>query len=379
MPPWKRKREDMLIRGLGAAIFGLVALFGNFVVPAAFAQANAQVSTQVSTQAVAGDAGSFFAGKRIQLMIGWEVGGGYDIYARLLARHLGKHIPGNPAIVPQNMPGAGSRQAANWLYNIAPKDGTAIATIGQGTPLDQAMNDPGVRYDAAKLNWIGNPIIDNLVTAVTQRTGVETLDDLKRKGGVICGDVGAGPTSTFPEILNQLLGTRNRIIAGFPGVNSVHLAMERGEVDCIGGTTWSSMKATRGQKLRNRELALLVQWGTLKDPDISDYMRREIPLIIDIARNALDRSALNYIVASATMGRPFVAPPGLANERVATLRRAFDATMQDPEFREEAAKASMDIKPLAGEALQMLATEVAQAPAAGLERAKELIGRTGAK
>jgi len=214
---------------------------------AAFAQANAQVSTQVSTQAVAGDAGSFFAGKRIQLVIGWEVGGGYDIYARLLARHLGKHIPGNPAIVPQNMPGAGSRQAANWLYNIAPKDGTAIATIGQGTPLDQAMNDPGVRYDAAKLNWIGNPIIDNLVTAVTQRTGVETLDDLKRKGGVICGDVGAGPTSTFPEILNQLLGTRNRIIAGFPGVNSVHLAMERGEVDCIGGTTWSSMKATAGR------------------------------------------------------------------------------------------------------------------------------------
>jgi len=136
MPPWKRIRED--IRGLGAAILGLVALFGNFVVPAAFAQANAQVSTQVSTQAVAGDAGSFFAGKRIQLVIGWEVGGGYDIYARLLARHLGKHIPGNPAIVPQNMPGAGSRQAANWLYNIAPKDGTAIATIGQGTPLDQA-------------------------------------------------------------------------------------------------------------------------------------------------------------------------------------------------------------------------------------------------
>jgi tripartite-type tricarboxylate transporter receptor subunit TctC len=327
------------------------------------------------TTAAAEDLAAFYAGKRIQMVIGWEVGGGYDVYARLLGRHIGKHIPGNPAVVPQNMPGAGSRLAANWLYNIAPKDGTAIATIGQGTRLDQAMSEPSVRYDAAKLNWIGNPIIDNLVTAVTQRSGVETLDDLKHTGGLFCGDVGAGPTSTFPEILNQLLGTRNKISQGFPGVNSVHLAMERGEVDCIGGTTWSSMKATRGQKLRNRELALLVQWGTMKDPEISDYMQREIPLILDIAQTELDRKALNFIVASATIGRPFAAPPGLTDERVQALRRAFDATMKDAEFLAEAAKANMDIKPLAGETLQKLATDVAQAPAAGLDRAKELIGR----
>src|SRR5215470_4440361 len=251
----------------------------------------------------ADDLTTAFSGKRIQLVIGWEVGGGYDVYARLLGRHISRHIPGNPTIVPQNMPGAGSRLAANWLYNIAPKDGTAIATIGQGTPLDQAMSEPSVRYDAAKLNWIGNPIIDNLVTAVTQAAGVETLDDLKKKGGLYCGDVGAGPTSTFPEILNQLIGTRNKLIPGFPGVNSVHLAMERGEVDCIGGTTWSSMKATRGQKLRNRELAILLQWGTIKDQEISDYMRREIPLILDIAQSDLDRQALSFIVASTTIGR----------------------------------------------------------------------------
>ena len=325
--------------------------------------------------AKADDLAAFFAGKRIQLVIGWEVGGGYDIYARLLARHIGKHIPGNPAVVPQNMPGAGSRLAANWLYNIAPKDGTAFATIGQGTPLDQAMGEPSVRYDAAKLNWIGNPIIDNLVTAVTQASGVETLDDLKRKGGLFCGDVGAGPTNTFPEILNQLLGTRNKIIPGFPGVNSVHLAMERGEVDCVGGTTWSSLKSTRGQKLANRELQLLVQWGTTKDPEISAYMRREIPLILDVAKNDLDRAALAFIVASATLGRPFAAPPGLPPDRVEALRRAFDDTMKDGEFLAEAGKASMDIKPLAGEPLQQLAAEVAQAPAERLNRAKELIGK----
>jgi len=180
----------------------------------------------ISRTAQAQVPGDAFAGKRIQMVIGWDVGGGYDIYARLLARHLGKHLPGNPSIVPQNMPGAGSRLAANWLYNVAPKDGTAIATIGQGTPLDQAMNEAGVRYDAGKLNWIGNPIIDNLVTAVNQRSGVETLDDLKKKGSIYCGDVGAGPTSTFPEIINQLTGTKIKIIPGFPGVNAVHLAMK---------------------------------------------------------------------------------------------------------------------------------------------------------
>ena len=333
----------------------------------------------MSVPATVAHAAEVFAGKRIQMVIGWDVGGGYDIYARLLARHIGKHIPGNPTIVPQNMPGAGSRLAANWLYNAAPKDGTAIATIGQGTPLDQAMNEPGVRYDAARLNWIGNPIIDNLVTAVSQQSGVATLDDLKKSGGLYCGDVGAGPTSTFPEIINQLLGTRNKVIPGFPGVNSVYLAMERGEVDCIGGTTWSSMKATRGPKLQNHELTIVLQWGTLKDAEISTYMKREIPLILDLAQNDLDRKALTFIASSATLGRPFVAPADLSGDRLQILRRAFDATMKDPDFLAEAGKANMDIKPLGGEALQALAIEVAQAPPERLARAKQLIGRAEAK
>jgi hypothetical protein len=239
------------------------------------------------------------------------------------------------------------------------------------------MNEAGVRYDAAKLNWIGNPIIDNLVTAVTHRSGVETLDDLKKKGGLYCGDVGAGPTSTFPEIINQLIGTRIKIIPGFPGVNAVHLAMDRGEVDCVGGTTWSSMKATRAQKMQNHELTILLQWGTIKDPEISSYMKREIPLILELAKNDLDYKALSFITSSATLGRPFAAPPGIPDDRLRMLRRAFDETMKDPEFLAKAGKASMDIKPLTGEAVQELATEVAQAPPERLERAKELIGRAG--
>jgi tripartite-type tricarboxylate transporter receptor subunit TctC len=328
--------------------------------------------------AVAQDVASFYTGKRIQLAIGFDAGGGYDVYARLVARHMGRHIPGNPTIVPQNMAGAGSRLAANWLYAIAPKDGTAMGMIGQGLALDQALQEPGVRFDARRFNWIGNPIIDNLSTVVASKSGVKSLDDMKTRE-VFCGDVGAGPTSTFPEILNRLIGTRNKIVAGYPGVNAIYLAMERGEVACIGGTTWSSMKSTRKQKMLDKELIVLLQWGVSKDPEISQYAGYDVPLILDIGKTDLDREALNFIAASATMGRPIAAPPDVPADRVQALRHAFDVTMTDPEFVAEATKAAMDIKPLAGEPLQALAISVVQTPPAGVARAKELIGKAGVK
>lgn len=326
-----------------------------------------------ATGAVAQDGAAFYAGKRIQIIIGFDAGGGYDVYGRLLARHWGRHIPGNPSFISQNMPGAGSRTAANYLYNIAAKDGTVIGTIGQGTPLDQALKEPGVQFDAAKFNWLGNPIVDNLLTVTAKTSGVTTLAELKTKGGVACGDVGAGPTSTFPAILNRLMGIQNKIIPGYPGVNAVYLAMERGEVDCIGGTTWSSLKSTRGQKLRDRDLNLLVQWGTAKDPSIEAYAQTTVPLILEIATNDLDRRALVYIGTSATLGRPFAAPPGVPADRVEMLRDAFMKTMVDPEFRAEAAKGSLDINAISGAEVQKLATAVVSAPEAELERAKELI------
>lgn len=326
-----------------------------------------------ATPASAQDGAGFYAGKRIQIIVGFEAGGGYDVYARHLARHLGRHIPGNPSFIAQNMPGAGSRTAANYLYNIAAKDGTVIGTIGQGTPLDQALKVPGVQFDVAKFNWLGNPIVDNLLTVTAKSSGVTSMAELKAKGGVTCGDVGAGPTSTFPAILNRLMSIQNKIIPGYPGVNAVYLAMERGEVDCIGGTTWSSLKSTRGQKLRDRDLNLLVQWGTAKDPSIEAYAKAEVPLILDIATSELDRRALTYIGTSATLGRPFAAPPGVPADRVAMLREAFDKTMQDAEFRAEAAKGNLDINPISGAEVQRLATAVVSAPEAELARAKELV------
>jgi hypothetical protein len=276
------------------------------------------------------------------------------------------------------MAGAGSRLAANWLAAVAPKDGTALGMIGQGLPLDQALQEPGVRFDAATLNWIGNPIVDNLVTVVSAASGVTSLDGMKATE-VFCGDVGAGPTSTFPLILNRLIGTRNKLVAGYPGTTAIYLAMERGEVGCIGGTTWSSIKTTGGQKMRDRQLLVLLQWGATADPEISSLMGRDVPLILDVAQTDLDREALKLIATSATLGRPIAAPPGVPAERVQALRRAFDATMTDPEFMADANKAAMDIKPLAGEPLQDLAIGVVRTPPAGLQRAKDLIGKTGTK
>jgi len=318
----------------------------------------------------------FYAGKSIQLVIGFDVGGGYDLYARTVARHWTRHIPGHPTFVPQNMPGAGTRTAANWLFNIAPKDGTAVGTVVQSTAVDQALGEPGIRFDAASFNWLGNPIVDNLVTLSWSASGLATLDDVKTRGGLFCGSTGGGPTTIFPRVINQLLGTQIKVIAGYPGQSAVNIAMERGEVNCIGGTTWSSVKATMRPMLDARKINMLVQWGAAKDPEISAYANRDVPLIQEYGRTDLDRRVLMLIGSGAAFGRPLLAPPSVPPERVDILRRAFDRTMQDPEFLAEAARLNMDIKPLGGAELQRIAIDIVQSRPEDLARAKELIGAT---
>jgi tripartite-type tricarboxylate transporter receptor subunit TctC len=318
----------------------------------------------------------FYAGKSIQLVIGFDVGGGYDLYARTVARHWARHIPGNPTFVPQNMPGAGTRIAANWLYNVAPKDGTAVGTLVQSTAVDQALGEPGIRFDAAQFNWLGNPIVDNLVTLSWSASGLATLEDVKTKGGLFCGSTGGGPTTVFPRVINQLLGTQIKVVTGYPGQTAVNIAMERGEVNCIGGTTWSSVKATMRPMLDARKLNMLVQWGATKDPEISAYANRDVPLIQELGQADLDRRVLLFIGSGAALGRPLLAPPSVPRERIDILRQAFDRTMKDPEFLAETARLNMDIKPLGGAELQRIATDIVQSRPEDQARVKELIGAT---
>jgi hypothetical protein len=249
----------------------------------------------------------------------------------------------------------------------------------QSAAIDQALQEPGIRFDAAKFNWIGNLTVDNLVTIAWSTANLATLDDVKAKGGLFCGGTGGGPTMTYPQIINRLLGTRIKVVAGYPGVSTINLAMERGEVNCVGGTTWSSIKSTMRQVLEERKIEVLVQWGTAKDPEISAYAGRDVPLAQELGGNALDRRVLGFISSGAAMGRPLLAPPGVPLERVEVLRRAFDDTMADQAFLADAARSAMEIKPLKGEALQQIAADAAQVPPDALVRARELISADGGR
>ena len=320
----------------------------------------------------------FYKGKKIAVVIGYTAGGGYDLYSRAMARHMGKHIPGNPVLVPQNMEGAGSRVAANWLYNVAPKDGTAIGMVGENTPLDQALRAEGIQFDAAKFNWIGNAIADNNVTYVSATTGLASMDDVLKKGGLICGGTGASsPSILQPTILNNLLNANIKIITGYPGGNDVNLAIERGEVNCRGSNSWSSTKATLSRLLEAKALNMLVQFGVNKNPEIGQYQGRDVPLVAELAKSDEDRAALGLLTSGSGLGRSFLAPPGLPADRVAALRAAFQATMADKDFLEEAKKAKMDINVLSGEAVQKVAADTVAATPKIVARSKELVTLKG--
>jgi tripartite-type tricarboxylate transporter receptor subunit TctC len=322
----------------------------------------------------ADEVADFYRGRQIHIVIGYEVGGGYDAYGRLLARFLPQHIPGNPTAIAQNMLGAGSRNASNWLYNIAPKDGSVLGVTSQSTPLDQAMQQKGIQFDAAKFNWIGNPIVDNQVTIAWAESGIATMGDLTKKRDIICGGTGATTNPVvFPKIINQLIGSNIRVVAGYQGAAAIVLAMERGEVTCMGSHSWSTAKATMAQHLRDGKISVLVQWGPAKDPEISEFAKRDVPLILDYARNDMDREVLTLFDSSMSIGRPLFAPPDVPRARVDALRRAFDETMTDAEFLAEAKRLNMDIRPMAGIELQKLATDVAHASPAIVARAQALL------
>jgi tripartite-type tricarboxylate transporter receptor subunit TctC len=305
----------------------------------------------VPSAARAQDPAAFYAGKSVELDIGYSVGGGYDLYGRLLARHLGRHIPGNPTIVPKNMEGAGSLRLANYLYMAAPRDGTVIGTVARGIAFDPLLNESGAQYDATKLSWLGSANNEVAVCVALKSAGVTSFDQLYSRSLTIGSTGIADDTYQFPAVVNAVLGTKFKIVTGYPGGNDVSLAIERGEVDGRCGWSWSSLITTRPAWLAEKKISVLVQMSLAKHPDLQD-----VPLIMDMAKTDEEREIFKLIFSRQIMGRPFLAPP-LPPERLAVLRKAFDDTMTDKQFLADAAQNNIEINPVPGTQIQAMIKE----------------------
>jgi tripartite-type tricarboxylate transporter receptor subunit TctC len=310
----------------------------------------------------------FYKGKTVELYIGYSVGGGYDTYARLLARHIGKHIPGNPTVVPKNMPGAGSLKLTNWLYEAAPQDGTVFGSIARAAPFDPLFGNKKAMFKASKFNYIGSANNEVSVCVAMADSGVKTFDDLKKKQLIVGGTGDTADTVQFPKILNAVFGTKMKIINGYPGGKDVILAMERGEVQGRCGWSWSSVKSTKQDWIDSKKVNILVQLSTGKHPELPD-----VPLIMDLTKSPDDKKLLNIIFARQELGRPYVAPPNVPAERVKALQDAFMATMKDPEFLAEAKNADLEIGPVSGSRVQALVADAYDANPKIIQRIHDIL------
>jgi tripartite-type tricarboxylate transporter receptor subunit TctC len=322
------------------------------------------------TLAAAQSPAEFYRGKSLDLQIGYSVGGGYDLYARLVARHLGSHIPGNPTIVPRNMEGAGSLRLANYLYTAAPRDGSTIGATSRGAAFDPLLNEPGARYDASKFSWIGSANNEVSVCVALQSAGIDKFEDVLSKPLTV-GSTGAGDdTYQFPAVLNAVLGTKFKIVTGYPGGNDVSLALERGEVQGRCGWSLSSVMTTRPDWITSKKIIILAQMSLSKHADLPN-----VPLIMDFARTDEQRQIFKLIFARQVMGRPFLAPPGVPADRLAALRQAFADTMTDKAFLDDAAAGQFEINPVPGADLEALVDEIYKTPPDVTKKAAAILGR----
>ena len=308
----------------------------------------------------------FYRGKTINVLIGVNVGGGYDFEARLLARFMRGHIPGNPVLVPQNMVGAGGIKMANYLYSIAPQDGTALGMFPDTLVAAQAVGTEGVQYDANRFSWIGSMSTSPVTLAVWHTAGVQSIDDARKQEIVVAASNKGAITYTFPHMLNELAGTRFKIVSGYQGNSTMTIAMERGEVQGV-TNSWDSWKSFNPEWVRDKKIKVLVQ-SEPKSKELAD-----VPSVLELARNESDRGVMALIVSGDALGKPMATAPNVPGERVQALRDAFEATIKDPAFIEAAAAARIEINPIHGLALQTTVEKVLATPKNLVERAKLII------
>ena len=316
----------------------------------------------------------FFKGKTVSIYIGFGGGGSYDFYGHLLARHMGKHLPGNPNVVAQSMPGAGSFKLANWLTSVAPKDGTALGIVSQAVALEEALGSQGVQYKAAEFNWIGRATSVIEIMMTFERPGqpakAKTVQEAMQREVLIGGTGPGSPSEGYPKLLNAGAGTKFRIIAGYPASAEVLLAMEKGEVDAA-FTSWGSLSSYHQDWLDAKRVNMLVQGTVKRSKELPD-----VTAVGELGDTAEDRTMLQLYASTAEIGRSFIAPPGMPADRVAALRAAFDATVKDPEFIAEVKRAKVEYDPLPGAELQALIGGVAKTPPSIIARMKSLLQGT---
>jgi tripartite-type tricarboxylate transporter receptor subunit TctC len=314
--------------------------------------------------AQAQDVASFYAGKTIRLVVGVDVGSGYDVNARLLARHMGAHIPGNPAFIVQNQPGAGSVTMTSQLYAPGPFDGTTIGAAFAGMPTIPLLQPGGSRFDPTKLIWLGNTNRETHVTYVWHTAPVQSLAQARTRELIMGAQAPGSSQVDFPLVADALLGFKFKIVAGYQSTAKINLALESGEVQ---GTiaAWTTLKTLSSAWLADQKIKIIAQWALRPNPELAD-----VPNVLDEARTNDERDALRLVLARLDIGRPFFLPPNVPPDRVAALRAAFDATMQDPDYRAEADKLKVDIDPLTGAELAALVAQVAQTPAETVARVR---------
>jgi tripartite-type tricarboxylate transporter receptor subunit TctC len=321
--------------------------------------------------AAADEMADFYSGKTVRVLVGFGTGGGYDLYSRTLARYMGRYIPGNPTLVVQNMPGAGSLKAVNYLYNVAPKDGTVIGHFAPGIMVEPLLGRvDGTQFEASKLSWIGSISKEVSVCAFMSSAGIKTWHDMQTKKYII-GASGAGAESdVFPTVLRNMFHLPLKIVTGYPGGTEINLAMERHEIDGRCGWSWTSLLSRSKTLLVSKKINLTLQIGLEREhgPYLDD-----VPAIMELTDDAAQQAALKLIVSRQSMARPFAGPPGLAADRLQSLRAAFDATLTDAGFLAEARQLDLDVRPVTGAKVEALLNEIYASPPQVVKRAADLL------
>ena len=309
---------------------------------------------------------AFYRGKTVTVIIGYPLAGANDLYARAVARHIGKHIPGNPAVVPRNMPGGGSLLAANHIFNVAPKDGTTLGLIVPTAPLEERLGASNVRFKAAQFNWIGRLAATPNVTFMNASSPVKTIKDAMEREAVLGATGRSSTVAVYPTMLNHLVGTKFKLVMGYAGSAEAMLAVERGEVEGH-STTWEGVKSRAARQLRDKTINILVQYGLQRHPELPD-----VPTAVELGRTNEEMLALRFFANASDVGRFILSTPDTPADRIQALRRAFDDMVKDPEFIADLEAQKLDLGPLGGEELQKLIEEVANVPPAILEKVRGL-------